>query len=76
MKEIEKNNEAYKALSLVSKRMSFLEAENDRLRKLVLEIWRSCRVYEDDCAKCSHRLTDDEVWCDIPILMQELGVIE
>lgn len=52
-----------------------LNAENDKLRELVLEIWRSCPVSEDDCAKCQHRIEEsDENWCDIPILMEKLGV--
>jgi len=49
--------------------------ENERLRELVREIWRSCPTSEDDCARCPHRIEEsDEVWCDIPILMVELGV--
>lgn len=49
--------------------------ENAKLRELVREIWRSCPVSEDDCAKCPHRIEEsDEVWCDIPILMEALGV--
>ena len=56
-------------------RIPELEADNARLRELVLEIWRSCPVSEDDCAKCPHHIGEsDEVWCDIPILMSELGV--
>lgn len=52
-----------------------LADENAKLRELVREIWRSCPVSEDDCAKCPHRLEEsDEVWCDIPILMEKLGV--
>lgn len=56
--------------------MPKLRDENAKLRELVREIWTSCPVSEDDCAKCSHRLhEDDEVWCDIPILMEQLGVL-
>ena len=52
------------------------QAENDKLRKLVLEIWRSCPVSEDDCAKCPHYIKEsEEVSCDIPILMEKLGVV-
>lgn len=52
-----------------------LKAENAKLRELVQEIWRSCPVSEDDCAKCPHHIDEsDEVWCDIPILMEKLGV--
>lgn len=52
-----------------------LEYENAKLRELVLEIWRSCPVSEDDCVKCQHRIEEsDEDWCDIPILMEKLGV--
>lgn len=52
-----------------------LKAENAKLRELMLEIWRSCPVSENDCAKCPHRIEEsDEDWCDIPILMSELGI--
>lgn len=46
MKDIEKNNEAFKALSLVSRRISELEVESERmkgenakLRELVLDFY-------------------------------------
>ena len=49
--------------------------ENARLREMVLEIWRSCPVSEDECKKCPHHMGEsDEDWCDIPISMQELGI--
>lgn len=52
-----------------------LKAENAKLRELVLEIWRCCPVSEDDCAECPHRLDEsDEDWCDIPVLMEKLGI--
>ena len=52
-----------------------VERENVKLRKLALEIWRSCPVSEDDCAKCPHYIEEsEEVSCDIPILMEKLGV--
>ena len=46
MKDIEKNNEAFKALALVSRRIAELETENDqlkaenaKLRELVEDMW-------------------------------------
>lgn len=47
MKEIEKNNEAYKALSLVSRRISELEADNERL----------CKQFEAENATLRTQLT-------------------
>ena len=52
-----------------------LENENDKLRELVRDVWRSCPVDEDDCKKCPHYIVEsDEVLCDIPILMREMGI--
>lgn len=51
------------------------QAENVKLKKLALEIWRSCPVSEDDCVKCPHYIEEsEEVSCDIPILMEKLGI--
>lgn len=59
----------------LAERIVRLEDEGAKLRELVLEIWRSCPVSEDDCAKCQHHIEEsDEDWCDILILMEELGV--
>ena len=59
----------------LQERINELAAENAKLRALTREIWRSCPVSEDDCAKCPHHIGEsDEDWCDIPILMEELGV--
>lgn len=47
------------------------------LEELVLEIWRSCPVSESDCkmCMCPHYIEgSEEDWCDIPILMEKLGV--
>lgn len=63
------------ALLVASVDYRHLSEEVVKLRELVREIWRSCPVSEDDCAKCPHRIEEsDEVWCDIPILMEALGV--
>ena len=49
--------------------------DNKKLRELVCEVWRSCPVNEDDCKKCPHYIEEsDEVWCDVPIRMHELGI--
>ena len=62
-------------MTMLASMAESVEAESAKLRELVLEIWRSCPVSEDDCAKCPHHIEEsDEVWCDIPILMSELGV--
>lgn len=59
----------------LAERIVRLEDEGAKLRKLVLEVWSSCPVSEDDCAKCQHRIEEsDEDWCDIPILMEKLRV--
>lgn len=59
----------------LAERIVKLEDEGAKLRELVLEIWYSCPVSEYDCAKCQHRIEEsDEDWCDIPILMEKLGV--
>ena len=86
MSEIEKNNEAFKALSLVSRRIAELEnkndqlkAENDKLRELVR---RFCEyVSQDRCegcvwkSRCNEGLVD-ECWhrSDIRTLASELGI--
>lgn len=52
-----------------------LETENAKLRELVRETWRCCPVSEGDCARCPHYIDEsDEDWCNIPILMRELGI--
>jgi len=52
-----------------------LKAENAKLRKLLLGLWRSCPVSEHDCKRCPHYTGEDnENWCDIPISMVELGI--
>lgn len=59
MKDIERNNEAFKALSLVSRRIAELEveterikAENAKLRGLVRDYER-CTMHAD-CDKCEY----------------------
>jgi hypothetical protein len=62
-------------LQVFSMRSVQLDAENAKLRELVREVWRSCPVDEDDCKKCPHYIVEsDEVWCDNPNRMSELGI--
>lgn len=62
-------------LTDVTESMGRMEERCAKLRELVLEVWRSCPVDEDDCKKCPHSIVEsDEVWCDIPIRMSELGI--
>lgn len=69
-------SELFDAVDGLGAEIENLQSENAKLRELVREIWKSCPVSEDDCAECPHRLEeDDEVWCDIPILMEQLGVL-
>lgn len=51
LRNIEKNNEAFKALSLVSRRISELEAENDKLRTQLMDAIESMGRVEERCAK-------------------------
>lgn len=69
------DRDTYHTIVGIANDVAKVEAENAKLRELVREIWRSCPVDEDDCAKCPHRIEEsDEDWCDIPFLMEELGV--
>lgn len=85
MKAIEKNNEAYKALSLVSKRISELEAENDRLCALVRDMFACIRYaneqdwfyFERDKPGCGMSCVVNGEGCGLSVLadrMRELGV--
>lgn len=71
----EENAKLSTQLTDVTESMGRVEERCAKLRELVLEVWRSCPVDEDDCKKCPHYIGEsDEVWCDIPILMSELGI--
>lgn len=50
LRNIEKNNEAFKALSLVSRRISELEAENDRLHTQLMNAIENTGRVEERCA--------------------------
>jgi hypothetical protein len=75
VKDIEKNNDAFKALSLVSRRISELEAEDERrkaenakLRELVLCLLSCSSDTGDACDKCPVNggagIWDSEDFCD------------
>jgi hypothetical protein len=58
---------------------TLIEAENAKLRDLVLDAWTSCPVSADDCLACKHCLNadDDEaeqIECELYVRMRELGI--
>lgn len=48
-----------------------LEAENAKLRELVMDMWQSCPVYTADCYGCEYHRSD---WCKLYDRMRELGI--
>ena len=54
-----------------------IEQQSERivtLEELVMDVWRACPAYEDDCKRCQHYVGDDDIWCDFVLRMCELGI--
>lgn len=49
-----------------------LKIENEKLRKLCIEIWCSCPVSDDGCVYCKHGGPKGTVDCDLWDTMHEL----
>lgn len=52
-----------------------LEDENAKLRELALDLLHCSPTDKSDCVECPHHIEGkNNHWCDIPSIMQELGI--
>lgn len=51
-----------------------LTAENNELRKLCVELWRSCPVSDSDCSYCKHGGPKGIIDCDLRDTMHKLYI--
>lgn len=58
-------------MQALRKYITTLNDENDKLRELVRDMWRSCPVDERDCIACDF---ERDGTCDLCDRMKELGV--
>ena len=60
-------------LQMLRDHTAAIKTENDKLRRLVLDMWRGCPADERDCIACDF---EQDGTCDLFDRMNSLGVFE
>ena len=60
-------------LQMLRDKTAAIKTENDKLRRLVRDMWRGCPVDERDCIAC---VFEQDGTCDLFDRMKSLGVVE